>query len=122
MNNINQSQQLQKIISLSNQVNWIRHKKKNIEFLFFLKTLRKHHILSKFLYNVFKVNNESTLLVSIMRLDYAVYGMLSAIDFCMTWSSTPEGVLFWSGIYWGSTELGQKIHQELKFYRRFLAD
>ena len=122
MNTITQYQQLKKIISLSNQVNWKHHKKGNIEFLFLLKTLRKHHILSKFLYNAFKQRGESTLLVSIMRLDYAVYGMLSAIDFCMTWSSTPEGVLFWSGIYWGTTELGQKIHQELKFYRRFLAD
>ena len=121
MNTINQSQQLKKIISLSNQVNWTQHKKRNIEFLFLLKTLRKHHILSKFLYNVFKQRDESTLLVSIMRLDYA-YEITSAIDFCMTWSSTSEGSHFWSGIYWGTTELGQKIHQELKFYRRFLAD
>ena len=122
MNTINQSQQLEKIISLSNQVNWTQHKKRNIEFLFLLKTLRKHHILSKFLYNAFKQRDESTLLVSIMRLDYAVYGMLSAIDFCMTWASTPEGSHFWSGIYYGTTELGQKIHKELEFCSRFLAD
>ena len=121
MNTINQSQQLEKIISLSNQVNWTQHKKRNIEFLFLLKTLRKHHILSKFLYNVFKVNNESSLFVSIIRLDYA-YEIISAIDFLMSWSTTPEGSPFWSGIYYGTTELGQKIHKELEFYRRFLAD
>lgn len=122
MNTIIQAQQLKKIISLSNQVNWKHHKKGNIEFLFLLKTLRKYRILSKFLYNAFKARDESTLLVSIMRLDYAVYGMISAIDFFMTWSSTPEGLYFWSDIYWGTTELGQKIHKELEFYRRFLAD
>ena len=121
MNTINQSQQLEKIISLSNQVNWTQHKKRNIEFLFLLKTLRKHHILSKFLYNVFKVHNESSLFVSIIRLDYA-YEIISAIDFLMTWASTPEGSYFWSGIYYGTTELGQKIHKELEFYSRFLAD
>ena len=120
MNTITQAQQLQKIISLSNQVNWIRHKKKNIEFLFLLKTLRKHHILSKFLHNAFKANDESSLFVSIMRLDNSVYGIISAIDFCMTWSSTPEGGYFWSGIYHGNSELGQKIHKELEFYSRFL--
>ena len=92
MNTINQSQQLEKIISLSNQVNWTQHKKRNIEFLFLLKTLRKHHILSKFLYNVFNVNNESSLFVSIIRLDYA-YEIISAIDFCMTWASTVYKIL-----------------------------
>ena len=122
MNTINQSQQLQKIISLSNQVNWTQHKKRNIEFLFLLKTLRKHHILSKFLHNAFKERSERSLLVSIMRLDDSVYGIISAIDFCMTWASTPEGSHFWSGIYYGTTELGQKIHKELEFYSRFLAD
>lgn len=122
MNTINQSQQLEKIISLSNQVNWTQHKKRNIEFLFLLKTLRKHHILSKFLQNAFKERSERSILVSIMRLNDSFYGIISAIDFCMTWSTTPEGSPFWSGIYWGTTELGQKIHKELEFYRRFLAD
>lgn len=122
MNAITQTQQLKKIISLSNQVNWTRHKKRNIEFLFLLKTLRKHHILSKFLQNAFKERSERSILVSIMRLNDSFYGIISVIDFCMTWSTTPEGSPFWSGIYWGTTELGQKIHKELEFYRRFLAD
>lgn len=122
MNTITQAQQLKKIISLSNQVNWTQHKNRNIEFLFLLKTLRKHHILSKFLHNAFKENSEKSLLVSIMRLDVSDYGIISAIDFCMIWYSTPEGVDFWSGIYYGTTELGQKIHKDLEFYSRFLAD
>ena len=93
MNAITQAQQLKKIISLSNQVNWTQHKKRNIEFLFLLKTLRKHHILSKFLHNAFKERSERSLLVSIMRLDDSVYGIISAIDFLMTWASTVYKIL-----------------------------